>query len=52
MVILATNMEKVEDEKGIDEVVSEIAEICRKTQTPLVYSMNRYRLGCVSKFKG
>ena len=52
MVILATNMEKVEEEKGIDEVVADMASTCRRMDVPLVYSMNRYRLGCLSKFKG
>ena len=51
-VILATNLEKVEEERGIDELVKSIAEMCRKRKIPLIYSMNRYRLGCVTKYKG
>lgn len=51
-VILATNLEKVEEERGIDELVRLIAEMCRKRKIPLIYSMNRYRLGCVTKYKG
>jgi len=51
-VIMATNLEKVEQEKGIDDLVSQIAEICRKNKIPLVYSLNRYRLGCAAKYKG
>jgi len=52
MVILATNLEKVEDERGIDEVVNEIAQSCRRVGVPLIFSMNRYQLGCVAQFKG
>lgn len=51
-VIMATNLEKVEQEKGIDDLVSQIAEICRKNKIPLIYSLNRYRLGCAAKYKG
>lgn len=52
MVILATNMEKVEEEKGIDEIVRDITLTCRKNKVPLVFSMPRYRLGCLAKYKG
>ena len=52
MVILATNMEKVEEARGTDELVAQIALKCREKQVPLVFAMNRYRLGCASKFKG
>lgn len=51
-VIIATDLEKVEIEKGVDDLVCQIAEICRKRKIPLVFSMNRYRLGCATKFKG
>lgn len=51
-VIIATDLEKVEIEKGVDDLVCQIAEICRKRKIPLVFSMNRYRLGCATKYKG
>jgi ribosomal protein L7Ae-like RNA K-turn-binding protein len=52
MVIIATNLEKVEEAGGTDEIVSQIALSCRRLKIPLIYSMNRYRLGCATKFKG
>jgi ribosomal protein L7Ae-like RNA K-turn-binding protein len=52
MVILATNLEKVEDDHGTDSVILRISEMCRKMKVPLVYSMSRYRLGCATKYKG
>jgi ribosomal protein L7Ae-like RNA K-turn-binding protein len=52
MVILATNLEKVEEAKGTDEIVTNIAITCRAKKIPLVFAMNRFKLGCVSKFKG
>lgn len=52
MVILATNMERVQESSGIDQIVQEISDYCRKSKVPLVFSMSRYRLGCVTKYKG
>jgi len=52
MVILATNLEKVEEAKGTDEIVTAIAATCRSKKIPLVFAMNRWKLGCASKFKG
>ena len=52
MVILATNLEKVEDDHGTDSVILKISEMCGKMKVPLVYSMSRYRLGCATKYKG
>lgn len=52
MVILATNLENVEEAKGTNELVTNIAIQCRKKNIPLVFAMNRFRLGCASKFKG
>ena len=52
MVILATDMEKVEQKSGIDEVVLQIAEECRSRGVPLVFTMGRQRLGALTKFKG
>jgi ribosomal protein L7Ae-like RNA K-turn-binding protein len=45
-------MEKVEEAKGIDEIVHDISNYCRKNKIPLIYSMSRYRLGCATKYKG
>lgn len=52
MVILATDLEKVEQEKGTDEVINVIAQTCRKMEVPLVYAFDRNRLGCLAKNKG
>ena len=52
MVILATNLEKVEEAKGTDEIVANIALTCRQKKIPLVHAMNRFKLGCAAKFKG
>jgi len=49
MVVLATDLEKVDQERGTDEVVNAIAQICRRMNVPLVYAFNRYRLGCLAK---
>ena len=52
MVILATDLEKVEDEGGIDEMIASISSTCRKMRVPLVYNLTRSRLGCLAKHKG
>lgn len=52
MVILATDLEKVEQEKGTDEVINAIVQTCRNMNVPLVYAFDRYKLGCLAKFKG
>ena len=52
MVILATDMEKVEDEGGIDEIIAQIAQMCRTLKVPLVYILSRNRLGSLAKYKG
>jgi ribosomal protein L7Ae-like RNA K-turn-binding protein len=49
MVIVATDLEKVEDENGIDQVVAELIHNCRKMKVPLVFSMTKRKLGCLSK---
>lgn len=41
MVILATNMEKVQGEHGIDEKLMGIKDECRRQGVPLVISMSR-----------
>ena len=52
MVIIATDLEKVEEEGGIDEVIATIAHTCQKAKVPLVYNLTRTRLGCLAKQKG
>ena len=52
MVIIATDLEKVEEEGGIDEVIATIANTCQKAKVPLVYNLTRTRLGCLAKQKG
>ncbi len=49
MVILATDLEKVEGENGTDQVVAELIHNCRKMKVPLVFSMTKKKLGCLSK---
>ena len=41
MVILATDLEKVEQERGTDEVINAIVQTCRKMDVPLVYAFNK-----------
>ena len=50
MVILATDLEKVDFERGIDEVINAVAQICRMKGVPLVFAFSRYRLGCLAKY--
>ena len=52
MVILATDLEKVDFERGTDEVINAMAQICRRMNVPLVFAFNRYRLGCLAKHQG
>lgn len=52
MVIMATNLEKVEGEHGIDELVNLIKTECRQQTVPLVIAMSRAQLGTVTKFPG
>ena len=49
MIVLATDLEKVDLERGIDEVINNIASICRAKGVPLVFAFSRYRLGCLAK---
>lgn len=52
MVILAIDLEKVDFERGIDEVVGNLIQTCRRMGVPLVFAFNRNRLGCLVKHKG
>lgn len=49
MVIVATDLEKVETENGTDEAVAELIHTCRKMKVPLVFSMTKKKLGCLAK---
>ena len=52
MIILATDLEKVDYERGTDEVINELVQTCRRMQVPLVFSYDRYKLGCLAKYQG
>lgn len=52
MVILATDMEKVEEENGIDNFMIELMALCMKLKVPYVFSVNRFKLGCLAKVRG
>ena len=51
MVILATDLEKVDFERGTDEVVGNLIHTCRRMGVPLTYAYDRKRLGCLAKHK-
>lgn len=52
MVIVAVNLEQVEDENGLDSMVYDIIQATRDQKIPLVFCLTRYKLGYVSKFQG
>jgi ribosomal protein L7Ae-like RNA K-turn-binding protein len=52
MVIIATNIEKVEGLNGLDEYIYQIVQECYKQQLPLVFTLTRSQLGNITKFKG
>lgn len=52
MVILATDLEKVESERGTDDVTIALIQTCRRLQVPLVFALDRYKLGCLAKYQG
>ena len=52
MLIIATDLEKVDIERGTDEVVNTLVQTCRRMQVPLVFAYDRYRLGCLAKYQG
>lgn len=52
LVIVATDLERVEDENGIDEAVAGLIQTCKRMKVPLVYSMSKKKLGCLSKCVG
>ena len=52
MIILATNLEKVDQDRGTDEVISKLMLTCRRMSVPLVFAFDRYKLGCLAKFQG
>ena len=52
MIIMATNLEKVESERGTDEVINKLVQTCRIMNVPLVFALDRYTLGCLSKYQG
>ena len=52
LVVVATDIEKVDVERGTDDVLNELILTCRKQEVPVLFAFNRYRLGCLTKFKG
>jgi ribosomal protein L7Ae-like RNA K-turn-binding protein len=51
MIILAVNLERVEEDNGLDELVGQIIQTTRDQKIPLVFCLSRYKLGFVSKFQ-
>lgn len=50
MVIIATNIERVEGEHGLDEQLLSIRDECKRQGVPLIYAMPRSQLGFVTKY--
>ena len=50
MILLATDLEKVDSERGTDEVICNLIQTCRRMGVPLVFAFDRYRLGCLAKY--
>lgn len=49
MVIMAVDLEKVEEENGTDEMVQNMIKTCKRMGVPLIYSMTKKQLGCLAK---
>lgn len=41
MVIVATNIERVEGDGGLDDALQQIGQECRKQAIPLIYTLSR-----------
>lgn len=52
MIIVAVNLEKVDGDKGLDDMVYHIIQTSREQKIPLIFSLTRYKLGFVSKYQG
>jgi ribosomal protein L7Ae-like RNA K-turn-binding protein len=50
MIILATNIEEVDAQDGLDDYIHTIIQTCREFKIPLIFSLTRYKLGFVAKF--
>ena len=52
MVIVAVNLERVEGDNGLDGMIYDIIQATRDQKIPLVFCLNRFKLGYVTKFQG
>jgi hypothetical protein len=52
MVIVAVNLERVEGLNGLDDMIYDIIQATRDQKIPLVFCLNRFKLGYVTKFQG
>lgn len=52
MVIMAVNMERNEEDKGLDDLVEHLILKSRELGVPVVFGYTRYKLGLLTKFKG
>jgi selenocysteine insertion sequence-binding protein 2 len=52
MIVIAVNLEKVDGDKGLDDMVYHLIETSRLQKIPLVFALSRYKLGFVSKYQG
>ena len=52
MVIMAVNLERIEEDKGLDDLVEHMILKCRELNVPIVFAFTRYKLGLLTKFKG
>ena len=51
MILLATDLEKVDFERGTDEVLNTLIQTCRRLSVPVVFAFDRYKLGCLAKHR-
>lgn len=52
MVIVAVNLEHVDGANGLDEMIYNVIQATRDQRIPLVFCLNRFKLGYVTKFQG
>ena len=52
MVIIATNIERVEGDNGLDEAIHQIIQECAKQGIPVIFTLSRNQLGNITKFHG
>ena len=52
MIIIATNIEKVDGDRGLDEFLYNMIKECQSQDIPVVFAMTRQQLGTVCKYRG